>query len=393
MKKIYLLFGLLFLLFISASQSAILYSRANGGWFSNGTWSAASFNGVSCNCIPGNNDIIIIGNNNTVTFSANITIGSGGGNPANVTVNAGAFLTGNGTSDIEVKTGGVLNISGTVTTRNISFANGSTVNITSTGNLIVTGNLTNNNNSDGITINGTVSVAGNFFNGNGGVIEGSGSLSVDGSVTNNGTTFGCSGSGCCTTSPCTFGSVLPIELLSFQAIIQDNIVVLEWKTASEINNDFFTIEKTTNGKEFIEVIKEKGAGNSNTILTYTIKDENPFSGLSYYRLKQTDFDEKYSYSDLVSVKFDKKESASVNVYPNPLQSGSMLNVKIAGEIDKEVLIVVVDMAGKEHFSKVVVLDSNESVIAIDPNEKLSPGVYLITGSVDNNLYNRKLVVK
>ncbi|HET6243431.1 MAG: T9SS type A sorting domain-containing protein [Bacteroidetes bacterium] len=389
MKNIYLSFCLILL--IPSVFSATLYSRANGPYGTTGTWSIVSHVGPSCSCIPNNNDIVIIGNGNNITFSTLIIIGSG--NVASLTVNTGSFLTGNGTSDIEIKTGGTLNIGGTVTTRNISFANGSIINVESTGVLIVTGNLTNNNNSSNVTFNGAISVSGNFNNGNGGDISGNGSLSVEGTINNTGTTFGCSGSNCCEGNPCTFSITLPIELLSFEAFSHDNSIVLKWVTASETNNDFFTIEKTTDGIEFTEVHKLKAAGNSRQIISYSQNDLHPFPGLSYYRLKQTDYDGKFSFSDLVAVNFDKKEMASFSVFPNPAPIGSALNILIAGELNKEILIVVVDMSGREYYSKVIVLDNNKTVVAIDPYDRLPSGVYLITGSMNNDLYNKKLIVR
>ncbi|PKR80526.1 hypothetical protein CW751_09125 [Brumimicrobium salinarum] len=91
---------------------------------------------------------------------------------------------------------------------------------------------------------------------------------------------------------------LPIELISFSADESafKNQVDLNWSTASEKNNDFFTLEKSTNGKDW-ELLKTlNGAGNSTHTLKYRWTDQSPYSGISYYRLKQTDFDGKFSYS-------------------------------------------------------------------------------------------------
>ena len=95
---------------------------------------------------------------------------------------------------------------------------------------------------------------------------------------------------------------LPIELIHFTAEAWDRQVDISWATASEINNDFFTLERTTNMRE-IEIIGRKpGAGNSNTVLRYGYTDRDPHPGISYYRLKQTDFDGSYEYSDWIAVR-------------------------------------------------------------------------------------------
>lgn len=111
---------------------------------------------------------------------------------------------------------------------------------------------------------------------------------------------------------------LPIELLNFVASQRnDKSVKLEWQTATEINNDYFTIDRSSNGFEWKKIAKVAGAGNSKTLLNYSSKDQNPIVGVSYYRLKQTDFDGRYSYSPIRSVVFDKLETVQTKLYPNP----------------------------------------------------------------------------
>ena len=190
------------------------------------------------------------------------------------------------------------------------------------------------------------------------------------------------------------GNALPIELLSFEAKVNNNQVDISWSTASETNSDHFTVERSADGIKFETIARVKGAGNSHSVINYEILDLNPLERVSYYRLKQNDFDGKYVYSNIVSIEYIKNESALIKVFPNPLQVGSLLNVEVSGKIDnKEVLIVVIDIAGREYYSKVVVLEDDVNIIAIDNYEKLLPGVYFVTGSVNNKLYHRKLVVK
>ena len=94
-------------------------------------------------------------------------------------------------------------------------------------------------------------------------------------------------------------------------------VELIWITETEINNDYFTIERSTDLKRWEVVKKINGAGNSNTPLHYITVDENPYKGISYYRLKQTDFNGVFTYSKVVII--DNKELDDILVYPNPVK--------------------------------------------------------------------------
>lgn len=111
---------------------------------------------------------------------------------------------------------------------------------------------------------------------------------------------------------------LPIELLSFAALPKGDNVQVDWVTATEINNDYFTVQRSSNGFYFEEVQQIKGAGNNNSLRFYSLIDTGPYVGNSYYRLKQTDFDGKITYSNLVNVYFEK--SFDFNVYPNPFNA-------------------------------------------------------------------------
>ncbi len=109
---------------------------------------------------------------------------------------------------------------------------------------------------------------------------------------------------------------LSIELLDFETTCSEGKVRLHWATAKEINHDSFGIERSQNGVDFSLIERIDAAGNSNEIRYYAYTDENPLTSLSYYRLKQTDFDGKYEYS---SVKFAScgVEKNSFIIYPNP----------------------------------------------------------------------------
>jgi len=186
----------------------------------------------------------------------------------------------------------------------------------------------------------------------------------------------------------TIGSIdvatpLPIELLNFNATpINNRTVQLDWITNTEINNDYFTIEKSRDGINWFELIDVPGAGNSIETISYQDFDYSPFSGTSYYRLKQTDFDGAFTYSNVRVVNFNAL--SSFLVYPNPT------NGKVSIKATKEELktIHIFNVVGEEILNQTQVDYISETEIDIDFSE-LATGVYYIK----TNSYTEMLVVE
>ncbi len=125
---------------------------------------------------------------------------------------------------------------------------------------------------------------------------------------------------------------LPIELLSFNAFVENGTVRLKWQTISELNNDNFKIQRSANGLTWNEIGEIPGAGNSSQLLEYSATDERPLKGLSYYRIKQTDFDGAFSYTPIRAVQIGSSEySDQLSVYPNPTRGEITLEIE-EGEI-------------------------------------------------------------
>lgn len=142
----------------------------------------------------------------------------------------------------------------------------------------------------------------------------------------------------------TSANPLPIELVSFSCSnINRNTNGLSWITASESNNDFFAIERSTDGFNFEIIGTQKGAGNSVTRLEYTFNDQNPLKGISYYRLKQVDFDGKTTYSQICSV--TNNGDGGVSFYPNPVKNSLTIDYDFS-EKPKSNTISVTDVTGK-----------------------------------------------
>ncbi|MCO6500551.1 MAG: T9SS type A sorting domain-containing protein, partial [Vicingus serpentipes] len=186
---------------------------------------------------------------------------------------------------------------------------------------------------------------------------------------------------------------LPIELISFNAIANNNVVDLTWKTATEINNAYFTVERSVDGNEWKEILTTNGAGNSNQLIEYFETDYNPLSGVSYYRLKQTDFDGKYEYFNIVPVKFEKNSNGNINLFPNPLNSGEIVTIEFSGIEANEFLIVMRDVTGKEFYSKMMVNIENGALVGVPTETDIPAGIYTITATSENQIYSQKLLIK
>lgn len=141
---------------------------------------------------------------------------------------------------------------------------------------------------------------------------------------------------------------LPIELLSFNADVVQHEVMLKWTTVSELNNDYFSIQRSKTGEEWETIIDNiKGAGTTTELRHYQTSDGMPHSGVSYYRLKQTDFDGQFSYSTVKRV--EVVAVYQLKVFPNPtdgkftLTTGFELgssNVKLMNLLGQEVPITL-----------------------------------------------------
>jgi hypothetical protein len=136
---------------------------------------------------------------------------------------------------------------------------------------------------------------------------------------------------------------LPIELLNFSAKSIDNAVQLTWATAAEINNDFFTIERSSDGNNWEIISYVYGAGNSNYVIDYEYTDEMPLEGISYYRLKQTDFDGQFEY--FTSVAVDATKSYAAAEVMNITYNGNSMNVWYQNNSENTIMMIV-DLQGR-----------------------------------------------
>jgi hypothetical protein len=183
-------------------------------------------------------------------------------------------------------------------------------------------------------------------------------------------------------------AVLPVELLDFDAYRYNDAVNIKWSTASEINNDYFVVERSGDGVKFDQLHVEDGAGNSRVIHDYQFTDAKPMHGISYYRLRQVDFDGSFMYTDIRAVDFEGS-SSQVVIFPNPSDGDISLSIKSFHAA--QALITIEDMNGRNVFSRNadVVKGMNE----INLMTTLADGVYILSVEQDGNVLRKKLIVR
>jgi hypothetical protein len=137
-------------------------------------------------------------------------------------------------------------------------------------------------------------------------------------------------------------NILPVTLASFQVFPFRDVAELKWQTASEFNNDYFTIERLQTNA-FVPLAKISGVGTTSIPTNYEWTDTDPLPGLSYYRLKQTDFDGKETYSDVVALHRKIDESP----YPNPVKNILYLD---GLNFDEDSKLIVTDITGRVMYS-------------------------------------------
>jgi len=169
------------------------------------------------------------------------------------------------------------------------------------------------------------------------------------------------------------GVPLPVKLLTFTAEYNEAMgnVGLNWVTATETNNKYFTIERSTDGENFSDIAEVAGAGNSTVTLYYNTIDPSPIPGIDYYRLKQTDLDGNYQYSAIVPVNVP----FNFLLYPNPANNLIHIITPVSGKT----LVRVYNMLGSELIANSYTNQSNIDLAV----SNLPNGVYLVRIQTDN----------
>ena len=179
---------------------------------------------------------------------------------------------------------------------------------------------------------------------------------------------------------------LPPVLLSFDAIINGKKVELTWASNLEKKSNIYTLEKSKDAVNFEKLTTISSFGNNSALINYFDVDYIPYSGVSYYRLKQIDPNGVILSSRIVSVNYRFGDNG-LEIFPNSIEDRTGA---IYGSDNKEVLVVLRDYKGIESYSKVIIDHKNAVIFSSETEKALDDGIYLIIATSNNKLYSQQI---
>jgi len=198
------------------------------------------------------------------------------------------------------------------------------------------------------------------------------------------------GDGDVVTGPATItesgGIAMPVEFIFFEASEKNNNVELLWATASEENFDYFSIERSVDGKDFKEIAQITGMGNSTTRVDYEYVDEFPLIGRAYYRLKSVDFDGYTEVFDYVMVECDGAKK-DFTIYPNPV-TNNQFSLKTNYEVTDDQSLIVYNSMGTVEKTYTV-----NSWLSEFNTDDLMPGSYLMKLVSSSGTIVKRILIK
>ncbi len=180
---------------------------------------------------------------------------------------------------------------------------------------------------------------------------------------------------------------LPVELVDFNARCQNNQVFVSWVTASEVNNNFFTLERSIDGNTFDAIAILDGYGTTNTTNKYAYVDAEPVERNVYYRLTQTDFDGKTQVSDVIECSCNARSINDVKISPNPFTHE--ITIDLIELTDKCVNLRLKDLAGRTVMVKQIPGGCRH--FTLDRLEKLQSGTYILSIQNNTHTHNERIV--
>ncbi len=200
----------------------------------------------------------------------------------------------------------------------------------------------------------------------------------------------------CTASDCIeiIIATLPVEFTSFNGTAQGRNVRLDWATASETNNSYFSIEHSTDGIDFRSVGSVRGNGTTVNPQYYEFLHDQAIIGNNFYRLKQVDFDGTYQYSKVITVSFNKQVGHKLKVYPNPISANNAFNIKLESSADSgDAQVIIYDMYGQQLYTEAINVIEGLNEMRLDANQFPS-GVLIVNVQFENGkTISQKLLIQ
>jgi len=176
---------------------------------------------------------------------------------------------------------------------------------------------------------------------------------------------------------------LPIQLLSFTAQCNNGLANIEWSTATETNNNYFTIQKTEDGLHYVTVGIVKGAGTSSVQHNYSLIDNAPYSGTSYYSISQTDYDGTTTQKGSIVY-----QSCAGNDFINAFAANGFINADIQTSSGGTYTITLMNMLGQTLFQQTKQVSAGLNTFKLPAS--FSPGIYILRISNGVKVFTRKL---
>lgn len=326
----------------------------------------------------------------TTALADNILINSGHGvylngpldlkNGATITISKTGELTINGEvavqNNLTLVNEGKLTING-----NFTAKNGASVTVSGSGNMNVSGNMAFDNNAN-FSVDGRLDVGGDLTFGANSNFSGNGNVQIAG--------WGCSdwqGPGTCGEKK----GILPVELMVFTVKELADGVEVYWQTATEENNDYFTLQWSTDGEHYEVITTVPGHGTTMEVKSYRYVHTEPAVGRAYYRLMQTDYDGRVQTFSPVAIDWEGGtafENISFTLYPNPVQ-GNSIHVRFEEAVVGDLLL---KNNGGALLMTRQILESEDDIELPLPNN-LPPGVYYVIFKVKSKTYTERFIKK
>lgn len=182
-------------------------------------------------------------------------------------------------------------------------------------------------------------------------------------------------------------TVLPVEMSHFNAKVENNErVLLDWATQNELDNSHFNVQRSVDGSTWETIGLVYGRGNSHSLSEYEAYDEDPYAGVSFYRLVQVDLDGTETPTEVKAVEIVRTEK-EVSIYPVP--AIDEVTVELGEEVKGEAVVMAYDMAGRMYFIPTI---PSATKLYLDVND-LPEGMYTLSIQTDNLTSQQRLIVQ
>lgn len=192
-------------------------------------------------------------------------------------------------------------------------------------------------------------------------------------------------------TPLNIVNPLPVEWASIDAYRVEDYTQIEWATFTEVNNAYFTVERSADRIFWEEIAQVSAVGNSQSVQSYTARDYSPMMGINYYQIKQVDVDGQFSYSETVKVQFKEENPLSLRIYPNPTSTAADPTVSFFATQAQVYELHLSDLRGEVLTARTVNAVYGRNQLTL-PLGDLPQGVYFIQLSSEDVTATEKLII-